>query len=84
MEFNPVKEPIFLSLYRRIFKTLKELGRASEHEQKRRNSGNEIYLYERYRRTTVILSISKILIGDTAQLKCAYCVLSIIRQGKNF
>lgn len=46
--------------------------------------GNKIYLYERYRRTTVTLSISKILIGDTAQPKYACCVLLIVRQSEDF
>ena len=44
LEFVPVKEPVSLSLYRGIFKTLKELERASEHEQKRRDWGRDIRL----------------------------------------
>ena len=72
MEFNPVKEPISLSLYRRGFKNLKELDWGWNRNQRRRDSGNEICLYVRYRGTTAILSISQILIRDTAQPKCTY------------
>ena len=74
-----VNETITISLYRGIFKTLKNWIGIRNHKRKARESRNEICLYVRYRGTTAILSISPIFIRDIVQLKYTYCVLSIVR-----